>query len=452
MKWKKHITAYRALPCKLQKQINRNYHSDSERTYMRKRHWLRKILFTCLLLLVGFTVGIWNTRFTESDGQISLETAKSTTDTIFDSIHGLLGGEPSEVKALRSQELVQIEEGHQEYYFNLLETEEDRRTYRQLLDGVREREEFFYVTMKDAETVDRIYHAVLKDHPEIYWVHNRNDVYKTMYPSENYCLFTPGYSYTQAQMKEIDAALETAYQEALSLVPEGAGDYEKVMTVYTYLIDQVDYVASEDDQSIAGAFWKKEAVCAGYAGGMQYLLERMGIPCIYVDGSAAGSDEGHAWNIVQIDGEYYYADATNGDQPEFLEGDAVQLAEHKTTIYDYLCPFPEEYELTYTPSDEFVVPECTAKANNFYVRNQACFDVYDWDSVYALCRLRIDNNAAVIRFRFSNAEAFDQAYDDCVVREKMQEVARYYMDTHGMDRVSYHYGILDDFNTMYYMF
>lgn len=42
--------------------------------------------------------------------------------------------------------------------------------------------------------------------------------------------------------------------------------------------------------------------------------------------------------------KYYYVDATNGDQPDFLNGNAAQLEEHKTIIYDYLCPFPEEYE------------------------------------------------------------------------------------------------------------
>ena len=67
--------------------------------------------------------------------------------------------------------------------------------------------------------------------------------------------------------------------------------------------------------------------------------------------------ESHAWNRVKLNGEYYYVDATNGDQPEFLEGDAVNLVEHKTTMYDYLCPFPWEYEEIYTSSQEFPVPE-----------------------------------------------------------------------------------------------
>lgn len=155
---------------------------------------------------------------------------------------------------------------------------------------------------------------------------------------------------------------------------------------------------------------------------------------------------------MRLDGQYYYVDATNGDQPDFLEGDAASLAEHKTTIYDYLCPFPQEYEANYTASDELEVPVCTATDKNFYVMNGACFDSYDRNSIYDLCRLRIDNNAAVVRFKFSTQEAYEAAYADLIVDGGIQEIARYYMSVHGLSQISYHYGVLDHMKTMYYMF
>lgn len=363
----------------------------------------------------------------------------------------IISGEPKEVEELRQMEVAQSEEGHQEYYFKQL-TEEEQRVYRELLKGIRVREKEFYLTISDDDSIDRSYHAVLKDHPEIFWVHNREKIYKTTYSDSDYCVFTPGYTYTDSEIDEIQTAMEQSFQEVRALIPEDAGDYEKVRIVYTYVIDHTQYQTGEDDQSIAGVFWKKSAVCAGYAGAVQYLLERLDIPCIYVDGSTKGSTEGHAWDIVKIGQEYYYVDATNGDQPDFLNGDAAQLEEHKTIIYDYLCPFPEEYEKTYTPSEELTVPACTAKDLDFYVLNQGYFEDYSWQDIYDYCKMRLDNGAAVVRFKFGSQEAFSEACQELLDDGVVQNVAQYYMKLHGLGQVEYHYGVMDNFYTIYFIF
>ena len=363
----------------------------------------------------------------------------------------IISGEPKEVEELRQMEVAQSEEGHQEYYFKQL-TEEEQRVYRELLKGIRAREKEFYLTISDDDSIDRSYHAVLKDHPEIFWVHNREKIYKTTYSDSDYCVFTPGYTYTDGEIDEIQTAMEQSFQEVRVLIPEDASDYEKVRIVYTYVIDHTQYQTGEDDQSIAGVFWKKSAVCAGYAGAVQYLLERLDIPCIYVDGSTKGSTEGHAWDIVKIGQEYYYVDATNGDQPDFLNGDAAQLEEHKTIIYDYLCPFPEEYEKTYTPSEELTVPACTAKDLDFYVLNQGYFEDYSWQDIYDYCKMRLDNGAAVVRFKFGSQEAFSEACQELLDDGVVQNVAQYYMKLHGLGQVEYHYGVMDNFYTIYLIF
>lgn len=366
-------------------------------------------------------------------------------------VKSVLSGEPKEVEALRQMDVAQSEEGHQEYYFQQL-TEDEQRAYRQLLKGIRAREKEFYLTVSDDDSIDRSYHAVLKDHPEIFWVHNREKIYKTTYSGRDYCTFTPGYTYTDNEIEEIQAAMEKGVQEVKNLIPEGADDYEKVRIVYTYIIDNTQYQTGADDQSIAGVFWKKSAVCAGYAGAVQYLLEKLDIPCIYVDGSTKGSTEGHAWDIVKIGGEYYYVDATNGDQPDFLNGDAAQLEEHKTIIYDYLCPFPEEYEKTYTPSEELSVPKCMAKDLDFYVLNQGYFENYSWQDIYDYCKMRLDNGAAVVRFKFGSQKAFTAACQELLDEGTVQNVAQYYMKLNGLGQVEYHYGVMDNFYTIYLIF
>lgn len=360
--------------------------------------------------------------------------------------------EPGEIRKLREQEVQQTaEDQYQEYYFKLL-SEDEQRIYRQMLNGIRERQNEFYLTSADEDVISKVYHALLKDHPELFWVHNREEVYTTSYKGTDYCRFSPGYTYTEQEISEIMTEMQNAVNEVNAEITQNASDYDKVKMIYTYLIDHTEYEASDDDQNIAGVFWKKKAVCAGYARAVQYLLEQLGIPCIYVEGSARDSDEGHAWNIVKINEQYYYVDATNGDQPSFLEGGAVQLEEHKTVIYDYLCPFPQEYEQVYTASDEFPVPECTAADLNFYVLNQACFDTYDEQQIYDFCCMRLDNGAAVVRFKFTSQDAFDSAYRQWIQDGYIQNMARYYLQLYGLETVEYHYGILDNLKTMYFMF
>lgn len=360
--------------------------------------------------------------------------------------------EPGEIRKLREQKVQQTDEDqYQEYYFKLL-SEDEQRIYRQMLNGIRERQNEFYLTSADEDVISKVYHALLKDHPELFWVHNREEVYTTSYKGTDYCRFSPGYTYTEQEISEIMTEMQNVVNEVNAEITQNTSDYDKVKMIYTYLIDHTEYEASDDDQNIAGVFWKKKAVCAGYARAVQYLLEQLGIPCIYVEGSARDSDEGHAWNIVKINGQYYYVDATNGDQPSFLEGGAVQLEEHKTVIYDYLCPFPQEYEQVYTASDEFPVPECMASDLNFYVLNQACFDTYEEQQIYDFCRMRLDNGAAVVRFKFTSQDAFDSAYRQWIQDGYIQNVARYYLQLYGLETVEYHYGILDNLKTMYFMF
>ena len=78
----------------------------------------------------------------------------------------IIGGralqEPGEVRNLKKQEVAQTDEGHQEYYFGLLNKDE-QRGYREILEGIRSFEDKFYLSLSGDNEIDRVYHAVLKD-------------------------------------------------------------------------------------------------------------------------------------------------------------------------------------------------------------------------------------------------------------------------------------------------
>ncbi len=401
----------------------------------------KKIVFLlCLTLMGGFTG-------CSEDTQDVQEQARTAIDSIKEAAENLSNSEPAEVQELRRQDVAQSDGVHSEYFFRQLD-EGQQRVYREILDGVQKYEEKIYISSADSDDIDQAYHAVLQDHPEIFWIHNRETTYTTFYST--YSEFEPGYRVSQEEIPAIQEAMEAAYQQVAAALPENATDYDKARAVYEYVIANTEYEYSPDDQSIAGVFRDRQAVCAGYAGAVQYLLERMGVECLYVTGDMKNSAEDHAWNVVNLDGAYYYLDATNGDQPQFLQGDEVEVSAG-TVLYDYLCPFPGEYENMVQSHDQFTLPECTATDQNYYVRNGSYFSGYNAEAVYQYACSQIDQGIDMIHFKFSDSGSYQAAVSDLIDNRSVEQIAQYYMDYYGLQQIQYHYGVLEDLNTIYFM-
>lgn len=399
----------------------------------RKAGFLLLLAVTAVICLAGCSLG-------EKGAKIA-STAKETASEVVDKIQQQTAGTPEPV--------AESDGVHLEYYFRQL-SDEEKRVYREMLEGVLEFQADIPVSSVDNDAIERSYHALLMDHAELFWLHNGETNYKTIY--QRNAEFTPAYGYTKEEAEAIQEGLEQAYREAAAGLPTNASQYETVRTVYEYLIRTVEYQTSKEDQNIAGSLVRKQAVCAGYARGVQYLLDRMGIECIYVNGDSLKDGNSHAWNIVLIDGQHYIVDATNGEQPQFLYQEEGQELGNEEVIYDYLCPVAQEYAAMYQLSQEFTAPDCTALEYNYYIRSQSAFTGYDWDALYGYCQARVDEGNTLIRFKYMDEEGFAQARAELIDQERIQDIARYYMEVQGYTEIEYHYGILEELKTIYLMF
>ena len=124
-----------------------------------------------------------------------------------------------------------------------------------------------------------------------------------------------------------DAALAEADRVVGELVTAGMSDYDVVKTLHDYLVTHCDYDYRVDignmpfvSHQAEGALLKGTAVCSGYAKAYEALLDAAGIPNATITGYAGGY---HAWNLVQVDGQWYHVDAT-WDDPTTRGGDYVR--------------------------------------------------------------------------------------------------------------------------------
>lgn len=103
---------------------------------------------------------------------------------------------------------------------------------------------------------------------------------------------------------------------------DGKSDYDKFKAVTNWIVCNVkydDHYYGEPDKpagtqypnDITGAVLDGYATCGGYAGTFYYMANAVGLNALFEDGIDNDNRIRHAWNLVQIDGTYYYVDPTN---------------------------------------------------------------------------------------------------------------------------------------------
>ena len=173
--------------------------------------------------------------------------------------------------------------------------------------------------------------ALLLDHPEIFYL----DVTKMYMFTESTTTFIgttyrisigpySGRNYLMPEFYSLDdvyIAEDSVRTELYKITSSLSGsNYEKILQIHDYLIDNIAYDASEieleSSHTLYGALIKKTAVCDGYAKAFKFVLDNIGISCIEVCGLAQnslGQVESHAWNDVLLDGKWYAVDVTWDD-------------------------------------------------------------------------------------------------------------------------------------------
>ena len=92
-------------------------------------------------------------------------------------------------------------------------------------------------------------------------------------------------------------------------------DLEKVFYVHEWLVQNIAYDREhlnddvQDDHNLRGALLEGTAVCDGYAKTYVLTLRKLGITGVLV----TSKDIGHAWNMVELDGNWFQVDCTWDD-------------------------------------------------------------------------------------------------------------------------------------------
>lgn len=267
------------------------------------------------------------------------------------------------------------------------------------------------------EQVRDILYYINIDHPELFWYQSDSLIY---HKSDEKIVSKVTFKYCMSQNEAMKRQhqVDAVVKEYISEIDDSMTDYDIALYFYDRIIQSIDYDSISIDnekmysldktipdniRSIYGVFVERKAVCTGYAKALQYLLNINGIECAYIE------NNDHAWNLVKLDGDYYYIDPTWGDGSNLDETKNIT----SMTRYDYFCITTKElgkleaHQLT----NNIYLPKCTAIKNNYYYKEKLLLYSYDYKKLKEIIEESLGNGNYYVTFKCNNETIYKEYLD-----------------------------------------
>lgn len=155
------------------------------------------------------------------------------------------------------------------------------------------------------------------------------------------------YYYDKTTHSKMTSAAVSEADKIIAKVTPAMSDYEVLKLFHDEIITRCVYDKTAQNRNFMyGVLVDGRATCTGYAKTFQYLCNRVGIENTCVFGNAGG--EGHMWNMVKLDGEWYEVDTTWDDTTldelddeifyEFFLVDTAKMSDRQLFDYNYNKP------------------------------------------------------------------------------------------------------------------
>jgi len=298
------------------------------------------------------------------------------------------------------------------YYYETQLNDKQKEMYQKVLAGLLSLQEEFDVPFGSVDEYLKIFTYIRKDHPILFYT-NRFTLRTFSNPQR--AVFIPQYinnkNYIERRINDVHN-----YLKRFDHIKDKS-DLEKLTYVYTYFTRTYTYDHSFRDYSyhILGPIVNKTAVCDGIARTMKLILDYLNVKCIYVTGRMINPppnmpNDNHAWNIVNIDGNFFHIDAT-WDLPE----------RGKTT--DYFRNFMlTDSQIRRTRIIESRAPRCNTYGRDYFSMNNMIVRNLNEFRNFATNRLEQGNKRIIVKFE--NMTFSQRLYDQIleIARQQYLEI------------------------------
>lgn len=181
------------------------------------------------------------------------------------------------------------------YHYQLL-NKKQKQLYQIIYNIAYTRKQNIYIKEKQIDKVSKIVNAVLKDHPELFYIKEWSLNTKGLFNFE-YSMKEKEILKDQKRIKKIVKQLKEDTQDLKS--------YQKIKYIYDDVITHCKYnEQAKYNQEIISVLINHQSVCSGYAKTMQYLLNQLHFKATFLTGKTIkGRKDKHAINMIKYDND-----------------------------------------------------------------------------------------------------------------------------------------------------
>lgn len=311
-------------------------------------------------------------------------------------------------------------------------TEKERAMYDKLVTAVMN----FQGVVDFGEAVsEEEYHKIFciafYQNPELFWWAG------TLMQSEDGTQGILVYTYSQKQVTSYQSYIDKKTNTLFSKLTTDMTDLQKVLICHNWLVLNNEFSKeNENSKNIYGSIGVGIAQCEGYAKGMLYLMNKIGIPTILSTGSNKEGNS-HAWVKCYINGEW-----TNID-PTFDDTTMEPPIDHANISYRYMgVPDSAIYNVTHldvntSPIDHaiklFDTPACTTYSLNADINYGNYATTYEeaFEILKADCFKSVEAGKRCAHVKVGTNEAYEETLTKLVTEKHIFDIRRAINEKYG---------------------